>query len=143
MSSASPGCRGTVSLAVRCPRQGLVRAVGFDAKCLRDKCEADNQGYAARSDGADGHLVRRARRELADVATLELIPVAGKPPSFPAGPVQHAYAFGIGGVAISMSRPVMTANKWPHAWRFRSRRPASVPGSTTGRGLFPGGLAKA
>ena len=49
------------------------------------------------------YRVRRARRELPDIATLELVPLAGETPSFLPGQFNMLYAFGIGEVAISMS----------------------------------------
>ena len=49
------------------------------------------------------YRVHRARRELPDIATLELVPVAGEVPSFLPGQFNMLYAFGIGEVAISMS----------------------------------------
>ena len=41
------------------------------------------------------YRVRRARRELADVATLELTPVTGEAPSFLPGQFNMLYAFGV------------------------------------------------
>jgi NAD(P)H-flavin reductase len=49
------------------------------------------------------YRVRHARRELPDIATLELEPLAGDVPSFLPGQFNMLYAFGIGEVAISMS----------------------------------------
>ncbi|MDR3539163.1 MAG: FAD/NAD(P)-binding protein [Acetobacteraceae bacterium] len=49
------------------------------------------------------YRVRRTRRELPDIATLELVPVAGEVPAFLPGQFNMLYAFGIGEVAISMS----------------------------------------
>jgi NAD(P)H-flavin reductase len=49
------------------------------------------------------YRVRRARRELPDIATLELVPLTGETPSFLPGQFNMLYAFGIGEVAISMS----------------------------------------
>jgi NAD(P)H-flavin reductase len=49
------------------------------------------------------YRVQRARRELPDVATLELAPLTGEVPSFLPGQFNMLYAFGIGEVAISMS----------------------------------------
>ncbi|MGP0093319.1 MAG: FAD/NAD(P)-binding protein [Xanthobacteraceae bacterium] len=49
------------------------------------------------------YRVHRARRELADISTLELVPLAGEVPSFLPGQFNMLYAFGIGEVAISMS----------------------------------------
>jgi NAD(P)H-flavin reductase len=49
------------------------------------------------------YRVQRARRELRDIITLELVPVAGERPAFQPGQFNMLYAFGIGEVAISMS----------------------------------------
>jgi NAD(P)H-flavin reductase len=45
----------------------------------------------------------RVRRELNDVATLDLLPVEGPSPAFRPGQFNMLYAFGIGEVAISLS----------------------------------------
>lgn len=63
------------------------------------------------------YRVRRARRELADVATLELTPVAGEVPSFLPGQFNMLYAFGIGEVAISMSGDPVQPGAFVHTVR--------------------------
>lgn len=49
------------------------------------------------------YRVRRARRELPAITTLELEPLAGEAPPYQPGQFNMLYAFGIGEVAISMS----------------------------------------
>jgi NAD(P)H-flavin reductase len=61
--------------------------------------------------------VMRAMRETADIATLELAPVNGEPPSFRAGQFNMLYAFGAGEVAISMSGRPADRDKFIHTVR--------------------------
>lgn len=49
------------------------------------------------------YRVARARRELADTTTLELVPLAGERPAFEPGQFNMLYVFGVGEAAISMS----------------------------------------
>lgn len=49
------------------------------------------------------YRVGRVRRETADTATLELVPLAGERPLFKAGQFNMLTAFGVGEIAISMS----------------------------------------
>lgn len=49
------------------------------------------------------YRVTALRRELADTATLELVPLRGARPSFAPGQFNMLYAFGVGEVAISIS----------------------------------------
>ncbi|MGO9512861.1 MAG: FAD/NAD(P)-binding protein [Steroidobacteraceae bacterium] len=49
------------------------------------------------------YRVTRARRELADTTTLELVPLAGPRPHFEPGQFNMLYAFGVGEAAISVS----------------------------------------
>jgi len=49
------------------------------------------------------YRVTRARRELADTATLQLVPLAGPRPHFEPGQFNMLYAFGVGEAAISIS----------------------------------------
>jgi NAD(P)H-flavin reductase len=63
------------------------------------------------------YRVHRARRELADIATLELVPLAGEVPSFLPGQFNMLYAFGIGEVAISMSGDPARTGAFVHTVR--------------------------
>lgn len=47
--------------------------------------------------------VARVLREASDIATLDLVPVEGAPPSFRPGQFNMLYAFGVGEIAVSMS----------------------------------------
>ena len=137
----------------------LSRLLGVNAKCLRDKCEADHDlGYELmkRFVGAMGEniarrtaagarrlwkparltripdtiaqpnrkadclvpqpfAVARARKESADVATIELTPSA--PFAFDPGQFNMLYAFGLGEVAISLSGDPKDTGKIVHTVR--------------------------
>jgi len=61
--------------------------------------------------------VERAQREIGDVATLMLSPVAGDPVSFQPGQFNMLYAFGLGEVAISMSGDPADRERYVHTVR--------------------------
>jgi len=63
------------------------------------------------------YRVERVRRETRDVATLELIPVAGEAPVFEPGQFNMLYAFGVGEVAISMSGDPAERDRTVHTVR--------------------------
>jgi NAD(P)H-flavin reductase len=63
------------------------------------------------------YRVRQVRRELPDIATLELVPTAGMVPSFLPGQFNMLYAFGIGEVAISMSGDPAVPDVFVHTVR--------------------------
>jgi NAD(P)H-flavin reductase len=63
------------------------------------------------------YRVRQVRRELPDIATLELVPTAGTVPSFLPGQFNMLYAFGIGEVAISMSGDPAVPDVFVHTVR--------------------------
>jgi NAD(P)H-flavin reductase len=63
------------------------------------------------------YRVRHARRELSDIATLQLIPLKGDVPSFLPGQFNMLYAFGVGEVAISMSGDPAQAGAFVHTVR--------------------------
>jgi NAD(P)H-flavin reductase len=63
------------------------------------------------------YRVGRVRRETADVATLELLPLAGQRPLFKAGQFNMLTAFGVGEVAISMSGDPAQAEGFVHTVR--------------------------
>jgi NAD(P)H-flavin reductase len=49
------------------------------------------------------YRVQRARRELSDITTLDLVPLAGELAAFQPGQFNMLYAFGVGEAAISVS----------------------------------------
>jgi NAD(P)H-flavin reductase len=63
------------------------------------------------------YRVRHARRELSDIATLQLIPLKGDVPSFLPGQFNMLYAFGVGEAAISMSGDPAQAGAFVHTVR--------------------------
>ena len=63
------------------------------------------------------YRVARVRRETRDVATLELVPVAGEAPAFQPGQFNMLYAFGVGEVAISMSGDPAERDRCVHTVR--------------------------
>jgi NAD(P)H-flavin reductase len=63
------------------------------------------------------YRVRRARRELPDIATLELVALEGEAPSFLPGQFNMLYAFGVGEAAISMSGDPTQAGVFVHTVR--------------------------
>ncbi|MFL5334651.1 MAG: FAD/NAD(P)-binding protein [Geminicoccaceae bacterium] len=63
------------------------------------------------------YRVRHVRRELPDIATLDLVPLAGQAPSFLPGQFNMLYAFGIGEVAISMSGDPAVPGAFVHTVR--------------------------
>lgn len=63
------------------------------------------------------YRVARVRRETRDIATLELVPVAGERPDFQPGQFNMLYTFGIGEVAISMSGDPSAAGGYVHTVR--------------------------
>ena len=63
------------------------------------------------------YRVGRVRREMRDVTTLELVPLAGGRPDFQPGQFNMLYAFGIGEVAISMSGDPAAGGGYVHTVR--------------------------
>jgi len=63
------------------------------------------------------YRVGRVRRELRDVMTLELVPLAGERPDFQPGQFNMLYAFGIGEVAISLSGDPAAGGSYVHTVR--------------------------
>jgi NAD(P)H-flavin reductase len=63
------------------------------------------------------HRIQRARRELRDIATLELVPLAGARPAYLPGQFNMLYAFGVGEVAISMSGDPAVPGGYVHTVR--------------------------
>jgi NAD(P)H-flavin reductase len=63
------------------------------------------------------YRIQRARRELRDVMTLELVPVTGERPGFQPGQFNMLYAFGVGEVAISMSGDPGEPGRYVHTVR--------------------------
>lgn len=65
----------------------------------------------------DVYRVGRVRRELSDVTTLELSPLAGPRPMFDPGQFNMLYAFGVGEAAISMSGDPADESRFVHTVR--------------------------
>ena len=85
--------------------------------------------------------VQRARRELRDVATLEIAPVDGTPPGFVPGQFNMLYVFGVGEAAISVSGDPGGADHYVHTVREVGAVSGAIaalkPGATLGlRGPF-------
>ena len=87
------------------------------------------------------YRVTAARRELSDVVTLDLVPLAGEVPDFAPGQFNMLYAFGVGEAAISLSGDPSDRSRFVHTVRdvgAVSRAIAAVqPGMVLGvRGPF-------
>ena len=85
--------------------------------------------------------VRRVRRELRDVVTLDLVPIEGTRPPFQPGQFNMLYAFGIGEVAISLSGATTGRDSYIHTVRNVGAVSGAIaalrPGATLGvRGPF-------
>jgi NAD(P)H-flavin reductase len=85
--------------------------------------------------------VNRTRRELRDIATLELVPLAGVRPACLPGQFNMLYAFGVGEVAISMSGDPTAPGGYIHTVRNVGAVSGAIarlaPGATVGvRGPF-------
>lgn len=63
------------------------------------------------------YRVIHRRREISDVATLELAPEAGEVPAFTPGQFNMLYAFGVGEVAISVSGDPEDRDRFVHTVR--------------------------
>jgi NAD(P)H-flavin reductase len=63
------------------------------------------------------YRVVSVRRELADTATLEIVPASGERPSFAPGQFNMLYVFGVGEVAISMSGDCADRSRFVHTVR--------------------------
>jgi NAD(P)H-flavin reductase len=63
------------------------------------------------------YRVRHVRRELADISTLEMVPLTGSVPSFQPGQFNMLYAFGLGEVAISISGDPKAQGAFVHTVR--------------------------
>ena len=63
------------------------------------------------------YRVAHVRREMRDVATLELCRAAGERPAFQPGQFNMLYAFGVGEVAISMSGDPARMGSYVHTVR--------------------------
>lgn len=63
------------------------------------------------------YRVARARREAADITTLEIVPVAGARPDYQPGQFNMLYVFGVGEVAISMSGETAASGLYVHTVR--------------------------
>ena len=63
------------------------------------------------------YRVKRAWKELSDVATMELEPVDGEAMRFEPGQFNMLYAFGVGEVAISISGDAEDGGKLVHTIR--------------------------
>ena len=87
------------------------------------------------------YRVERARRELADTVTLELLPLDGARPAFAPGQFNMLYAFGVGEAAISMSGDPAGGAAFVHTVRDVGAVSGAIarlrPGATVGvRGPF-------
>ncbi|MDA8248686.1 MAG: FAD/NAD(P)-binding protein [Rhodospirillales bacterium] len=85
--------------------------------------------------------VSAVRQEIADVVTLDLVPLAGAPPAFAPGQFNMLYAFGIGEVPISLSGDPADRTRFVHTVRAVGTASAAIaqaqPGSVLGlRGPF-------
>jgi NAD(P)H-flavin reductase len=85
--------------------------------------------------------VTAARRETADVATLDLVPLEGSMPGFLPGQFNMLYAFGIGEAPVSMSGDAEDAFRLVHIMRAVGAVSAAIvaaaPGNVLGvRGPF-------
>jgi NAD(P)H-flavin reductase len=72
------------------------------------------------------YRVGRVRREARDIATLELLPVAGAPPGFAPGQFNMLYAFGAGEVPISMSGDPADQGRLVHTVRSVGAASAAI-----------------
>jgi len=63
------------------------------------------------------YRVTAARRELSDVVTLDLVPLAGEVPDFAPGQFNMLYAFGVGEAAISLSGDPSDRSRFVHTVR--------------------------
>lgn len=89
----------------------------------------------------DVYRVQHVRRELPDIATLELVPVEGHVPAFQPGQFNMLYAFGIGEVAISISGDPARPGVFVHTVRDVGKASGAIarltPGAMVGvRGPF-------
>ena len=87
------------------------------------------------------YRVRRARRELSDTMTLDLVPLSGTRPGFAAGQFNMLYVFGVGEIAVSMSGDPADAAQFVHTVRTVGAVSESIaklkPGAVIGlRGPF-------
>lgn len=85
--------------------------------------------------------ITRARREIADVVTLDLVPQSGEVPAFAPGQFNMLYAFGIGEVPISLSGDPADRTRFVHTVRAVGAVSAAIvaaePGTVFGlRGPF-------
>ena len=120
------------------------RAFGLDAACLREKCEADHHldyEMMRRLLPVMVHRMQAARRETADVASLDLVPLAGDVPGFTPGQFNMIYAFGVGEVPVSLSGDPADPTRFVHTVRavgvVSKAIVTAAPGSVLGlRGPF-------
>lgn len=89
----------------------------------------------------DVYRVQQVRRELPDIATLELIPLDGVVPAFMPGQFNMLYAFGIGEAAISISGDSARPRTFVHTVRDVGKVSGAIaklaPGAMVGvRGPF-------
>ena len=78
------------------------------------------------------YRVGRVRRETGDIATLELLPLAGERPRFRAGQFNMLTAFGVGEVAISMSGDPAQGSGFVHTVRNVGAVSGALAGLETG-----------
>jgi NAD(P)H-flavin reductase len=78
------------------------------------------------------YRVGRVRRETGDIATLELLPLAGERPGFRAGQFNMLTAFGVGEVAISMSGDPAQGSGFVHTVRNVGAVSGALAGLETG-----------
>jgi NAD(P)H-flavin reductase len=62
-------------------------------------------------------LVTHARREGADLATIEIVPAEGEMPAFQPGQFNMLYVFGIGEIAVSVSGDPANSTRFDHTIR--------------------------
>ncbi len=63
------------------------------------------------------YRVTRVRRELRDVATIDLVPAQGEPPAFTPGQFNMLYVFGVGEIAVSLSGDPEDRTRFVHTVR--------------------------
>ncbi|WP_287788179.1 FAD/NAD(P)-binding protein [Acidiphilium sp.] len=76
--------------------------------------------------------VRAVRRETADVATLDLVPLAGSVPGFAPGQFNMIYAYGVGEVPVSLSGDPADPTRAVHTVRAVGAVSAAIAGAAPG-----------
>jgi NAD(P)H-flavin reductase len=76
--------------------------------------------------------VRSVRHEIADVMTLDLVPLSGEAPAFAPGQFNMLYAFGIGEIPISLSGDAADRSRYVHTVRAVGAVSAAIVRAETG-----------